>query len=426
MKENREQLKNETKSDGASVAFQAAEAEAAAEKKRKKIRLLLIVGILGAVLITLVFILIGALSRDSGWREVTVSGDLSESASREFTFMYRMDKKYGGSDYRTVASVYKEASVFAFRVFDVKSPHAEVHGLYELNRSAGKPIVVEEALYRVLQLFQEHDSRLLFMGPVLEHYGNIFSSTDDVLAKDFDPYFDRESAEYLRELCEYLRDENAIRLELSGSNTVKLEISAELADFGTEYGISTWIDLGWLKNAFILDYLAEEIRKTGYVSGYLLSDDGLVACLDGSDEAYGFDLDDRIDATVQGCATVGYQGPMIVAVLRDYTLKTDPFLEFYYGYEDATFATAFVDPADGLYKAAVSDLYVFSRTLGAGEAMMLSARFFIADEIDEEALRGLRSKDTAVVYVKDGKIYYNGDLFQFTGIDEHYKAVRTD
>ena len=45
-------------------------------------------------------------------------------------------------------------------------------------------------------------------------------------------------------------------------------------------GYTAYLDFFWMKNAFLIDYLADTIRGEGYQLGIISSKDGFVRCLD--------------------------------------------------------------------------------------------------------------------------------------------------
>ena len=61
------------------------------------------------------------------------------------------------------------------------------------------------------------------------------------------------------------------RVELLGEGRIRLFVSREYLEFARREGVECFIDFEWMRNAFIIDYLARELAAQGYTSGVLLS-----------------------------------------------------------------------------------------------------------------------------------------------------------
>ena len=144
---------------------------------------------------------------------------------------------------------------------------------------------------------------------------------DDVQLADFDPRLSPEVAREYREYAAFASDPQAVRVELLGEGRVRLFVSREYLEFARREGVECFIDFEWMRNAFIIDYLARELAAQGYTSGVLVSYDGFVRCLDGSGEGYSLSVYDRSGEDVRAVALMGYQGPMSIAALRDYPVN---------------------------------------------------------------------------------------------------------
>ena len=58
----------------------------------------------------------------------------------------------------------------------------------------------------------------------------------------------------------------------------------------------------------------------------------------------------------------------------------------YMGYEDGTITTAYLDPADGMSKSAVTDLVVYAADQSCVDLLTLAAPAMIAEELDVQSL----------------------------------------
>ena len=62
-----------------------------------------------------------------------------------------------------------------------------------------------------------------------------------------------------------------------GENQVCLHVSDAYQAYAAEMGYTAYLDFFWMKNAFLIDYLADTIRGEGYQLGIISSKDGFRA-----------------------------------------------------------------------------------------------------------------------------------------------------
>ena len=75
----------------------------------------------------------------------------------------------------------------------------------------------------------------------------------------------------------FTQNPDDISLELSGENQVCLHVSDAYQAYAAEMGYTAYLDFFWMKNAFLIDYLADTIRGEGYQLGIISSKDGFRA-----------------------------------------------------------------------------------------------------------------------------------------------------
>ena len=122
------------------------------------------------------------------------------------------------------------------------------------------------------------------------------------------PRENKETAAYFEEFLTYANDPDAVDLELLGDNRVRLHVSEEYLAFAAENGIDSFIDFYWMKNAFIVDYLAESLADAGFTNGSISSYDGFVRNLDERDVSYSFNIYDRV---ITGAESSGADGQVM-------------------------------------------------------------------------------------------------------------------
>lgn len=344
-------------------------------------------------------------STDAGLTEITaLSGEMNAGSS--FTFYYYLG--YGGADAtdekRELRNVYTEAATDALELFCADIETEETGGLYRLSRSPNEILNVDEALYSALEQLEASDSRYHYLAPLYEQYYALCSSMGDEEAAQYDPRLDAAQGEFFAEAAAFAADETAVDIELLGDGKVRLRVSDEYLAFAQENGIVSFLDLGWMENAFIADYLAETLEAAGYTRGALISDDGFMRCLDeetGSE--YSFNFTHREGGEVTVLSTLRFSGRVSIACLRDYPAEGSDG-EGYYLYENGTLRSPFLDTSDGLDRSSKPELCGYSFDEGCAALALKLAPIFIADTLNTEALVTLENEGITVYYAKDGAL----------------------
>ena len=379
-------------------------------------RLKVIFVILAAVTAVAIGLFMRSLRTDTGWREIEANPGNEATAASSFTFMYRMESEAGGADYNAVKNAYTAAAKKAYQIFDIYGEHEGVSGLYSLNTSAGTAVKLEPELYRALELMEEHGSRLHYLAPVYSEYDEIFLAADESTAAAHDPNRSEETAAYFRELTAFTNDPAHVNVELLGDNTARLSVSAEYAEFASENGIAAFVDLYWLKNAFIMDMLEEAIVSTGYTNGYIVSDDGLSDCLSRNEEPYAISIRDFDGETISIPARINYTGPMRFVGLHDYTSEKI-YTDYYFEYSDHSFVTPYIDPETGFNKSSCRDLLVFGREKSCAELMLAAADMMLGYNTAGDTAANVEN-----LVCSEGKtiVYYGGTEPEI--LDGRYRA----
>ena len=172
--------------------------------------------------------------------------------------------------------------------------------------------------------------------------------------------------------------------------------------FAEANGVTTFIDLTWMKNAFIADYIAQELIDAGYTHGALISDDGFMRCLDDETGAeYSFTFSHRDGTTITNLSTLQFSGTVSIAYLHDYPLESGNS-GGYYLYSDGTLRSAFLDTADGLDRSCVPELAAYSFEDGCAGLALRLAPVFISSDLDMNELAELEKDGITVYYTQDG------------------------
>ncbi len=340
-----------------------------------------------------------AVSSEPGLQEITVQASGKLHCGDAFTLVYDLGagETSATKERKALQSLYSAAAVDAYQLFSVE---AEDRGdnLRAVNSRVNETVAVDPALYDALALLETSGTRYHYLAPVYALYTSLFQSQSDAEAADYDPFLSEELRAFYRETAAWINDPDAISLELLGNSTVRLNVSARYLSFAEENGITCFLDLFWMKNACIADYIAGILIENGYSQGALVSRDGFVRCLGGmSDGAFSYALLHREGNTISLAETVSLSGAASLAYLHDYPLGSGDE-NSYYICADGAIRSPYIDPADGLCRAAMPELAASSGTLSCTELALALAPVFIADTPDEAALRALAQGASLTLY----------------------------
>lgn len=375
-------------------------------EKNIKFRWIAIVVLLAIAAVAIGYGFYSALSTEPGWQEVTVQPK-EVNCSKDFVLMY----DFGVGDvnptmqYKHLETLYGELTVSAYELFSPEVVSEKGDNLQAVNAAVNTTVRVDPALYRALELLVRYDNRHVFLAPVTALYRPVFLSEGDGEAMAFDPAHDRERAEIVMQTAAFCADSDHVRLELLGENQVKLSVSEDYLAFAEEYGIDTFLDFGWMTNAFIADYMAEILTENGHIHGYLVTYDGFTRNLDVTGGDYSINFFDREGSTITMPARLSYTGHRSVVSLRDYPLS-DQDRWHYYSYESGEITTVFLDPADGVSKSATDSLMAYSDYLSCGEVLMQVAPLFTVDSLDVIALTQLTEERIYSVWAEENTLFY--------------------
>lgn len=396
------------------------------ELSDKNIRLRWILA--GALLVIgLVAMAIGVnscVATQSGWQEVQITADTT-NCSGDFVFNYC----YGQAgleptlERRQVVALYSDAVVKGYELFytDVEG---SADGLSAVNAHPNEAVTVDKALYDALAKVVKAESRYIYLAPVYTDYAAVFRADSEVQAAELDPTKNAELGEFVREAAAFARDPAHISLELLEGTQIKLTVSAEYLRFAEEYAIDNLLDFGWMKNAFITDYLADRMAAEGHTNGYIASYDGYTRNLDSRGVNYSFNLFDRLGNDIYLPAVLEYGAPATIVFLRNYPMSNRDSGD-YYLYSDETITHTFIDPADGFCRTATDNLVSYGKDTSCAEVAMKLAPVFIGEAVDTDALSALADSDIYSVWFDGGKLFYNQKDAKITVQEVEGAAYRT-
>lgn len=351
----------------------------------------------------------GLFSPRSGWQAIQVNTSAGPTCGDEFTFLYDLGSSGAvlHAESRELTDLYSQACRKAFQVFHTLESFEGVTNLRDINLHPNETLTVDEALYRALETVKESGDRTVYLGPVYARYGDLFHCTDESQLLDFDPYLSGEVRESYAADAAFAGDPQAVDVRLLGNGQVCLYVSEEYLAYARREGIDTFLDFGWLKNAFIADYLAEVLTENGYTNGSISSYDGFSRCLDSRGVTYAQNIYDRVDGVIYPAAVMEYTQPMSLVSLRSYPINEQD-RERFYPLKSGEIRTMYLDPADGLCRSAVQDLLCYSKTASCAETALRAASVYVADALDTQAVKGLADGGVYSVY-SEGRVLYATD-----------------
>ena len=358
---------------------------------------------------------------DKGWQFISASGDGAEYAA-QFALAYELgtSDKSARNENREIKQIYSEACLKAGRAFDVYvvSPG----NIRALNDSPNEVVELDPALYEALEILDQYGNRTVYLGPAFRLYENIFSCTEDWQLEDFDPEYDEELEKLFDRIAAFARDPDSVRVELLGENRARLYMSEEYLAFLEYEELGGALDFGWMKNAFITDFITDSLVSAGYTRGSISSYDGYARNMDDSSGTmYSLNIFDYEDGAAAVVARLDYQGAMTFVSYRDFPVNAMDSQRIYVA-ADGERKTMYLSLEDGLPCAGADSLTVYSDTLGCAETMLLSLPVFQQEKISDVSLAQLTDRGVMAVLAGDGRLLVTDVKDVLNGIYDGYEV----
>lgn len=365
-------------------------------------------------------------SKETGWVAIKTAASAERNCSNEFVFLYCIGASGASArlEHKSLTSLYTAATVKAYKLFNNDEIFAGVNNIAYINMHPNEVIEVDELLYNAFSLLERYNCRSLYLAPIYAEYKIMFSCEDDSQIIAYDAFQNDEVRSYYEELAKFASNYEAINIELLGDNKIMLRVSAEYQQYAAEHGITNYIDFFWMKNAFIIDYLAAVMIENNYTLGTISSYNGFVRNLDGSGNIYSYHLYDRVGNTVYPSGIMKYTGPLSIVYLRNYRM-TELDNQYYYELSNGETRTSFIDIADGLCKSSINDLVSYSKEYGCAEILLQMLPVYIADTFHEELLNPLAGNSIHSIYCEDSVIYYNDSELILTDLYDKENVIYT-
>lgn len=388
-------------------------------EKNRTVRWVLIAILLVVAVVAITTGLLSVLRAPAGWQTVTANSS-ALNCSEEFVLQY----EYGAGEATATAErkaleqLYGKAAENAWKLFFYEAGASELTGIYAINQHPNEEISVDSGLYRALEQIVNSGSRALYLAPVYAKYDQVFNSESESLAREYDPGQNPEQRAYVQAFADFVQDPKAIQLVLGGDNKVMLQVSQEYLTFARENEVRSLVDFGWLRNAFIADYIAAMLIDNGFTNGYIASADGFTRNLDKRATAYRVNLFNKNENNVDLAAVMAYTGARSLVNLRSYPMYDVE--KRYYTFADGRVVTAMIDPADGQSKSATDNLLSYSTELSCGQLALAVMPVYVADTLSEEALNALTEQGIFSIWFKEQQLMYNEKGLSLTVNEPYY------
>ncbi len=385
--------------------------------EKKPIKRLIAAGILLAIgLGFLGYALSTGLSRETGWTQIEPVSTTGESVAIDLTMLYDLGAsgKSAAAEYKAVSALYTELCAKAYRLFHAQYGFEDVQNPYYINHHPGETVTVDPVLYKAFETLEDAQCRVLYAAPFYTQYMNLFQAEEDAFAAQQDPYKNDEIAAYFAELSQFTANPEHVSLSLLGENQVRLNVSEDYLAYAKENGVENFIDFYWLRNAFVVDYIAETMEERGCTYGAVSSYDGFMRVFDNRQTSWTLNLYGKTDPAAYDAARLRYTGKNSLVSLRSFRINDRD--ETYYTYKTGEERHPYVDPADGLCKSAVSSLVSYGREKSCAQVLLAVLPVYMTDTFAPESLSGLADAQIYGVWFQGTQIRYNDPSVQITDL----------
>lgn len=360
------------------------------------------------------------LTTEPGWYTIETSTSYVTWAD-EFTFNYQLGEsgRSATSEKKALVSEYSDAMVEAYNNFTVDGEIDDYNNMYYINQHPNEEIKVDAGLYKAFEKIQNAGSRYIYLAPIYEQYDNIFNCTTTAEAINYDPVENQEVADYYQEAANYCNNPDMIDIELLGNNKIRLKVADDYLAYAREEGIVNYIDFYWMRNAFVIDYVADRLIEEGFTYGQISSADGYYVNLNSEeDSVMNLNLFSYNQSGVIVIGEAKTRGKISAVNLRSFPVSETDSPNFAFS-AAGQIRNKYLDVADGKPKAAIESLMMLSHDKGCADILLSTMPIYIADTLDEEKVLALGSDDIYAVYCKDAVIYYNDSEVTIDNLYEH-------
>ncbi len=381
-------------------------------KLRVVILILALLTFVGSVIALFYFLL----HTDDGWQSLSISyGFLNND--KAISLNYYLGKSGNATnEKKAIENMTISAIEKSYKNLDNYSPYEDYNNVYMINHNYNKDILVDDFLYDALKKAKGY--KTLYLGPIMDYYDAIISS-DENDAKNYDPVYNEEINEFFLNTLEYINDESQINIEIKDNNIIRLNISLDYLNYAQENDIENFISFSWLKNAFIMDYIADKLINYKYTYGFLTSVDGYSINL-GCDESFMMYLYDY-NKVAKNVASFEYQGRLNIVSKKNFIINTTD-KNYIKQYSEDDRRTYLVDYRTGISNEASNYYVAASKNISLSDIALNLEKVYICDEINKSEFLS----DISYFWVDSNKIYYSDSSYTIAIHNDEYQEVKVD
>ena len=349
---------------------------------------------------------------NKGWNVIQVNSSSQVNSGVEFTFSYYLGLDGSPTaERKALTLLYSRLCEEAYQTYDIYNDHDGLHNLCYINEHPNEMITVSDKLYQSLKLINDHQDRHMFLGPIYELYSGVLYADSDTSARVFDPLYSDEYRQLYDEILPYVNDPESVNIELVGSDQVRLNVSADYISFCQKNDLHHYLDLNWMRNAFVADYIADELIANGYTHGRISSIDGYARVL--GEYEFEYYMFDYVSGERFQVGNLNHEAANAYVMLKSFPLNDRDY--DYHIYEDGSIRTAHLRLEDGQsVEKDARDYIGYSAEHGCAEVLMNVIPAYFSDPLS-------RIEDSRIwyVYINDNTVYYSNPA------DETMKTYET-
>ncbi len=383
--------------------------------KRPWLRLAIVVVLILVGVGSITYGLVSCLNRNTGWQEIELSKECYVIAP-ELNLSYNLGASgiSATAEYKRISSLYSEVAYKTYRLFNVNEEYDDIINLLTLSHRLNSEVSVDPLLYDALKLMVDKGGRHMYFAPLYALNYQVCISEDDFTASLSDPSKNEDISTFYDEVLGFVNSPEHINLELKGNNKIKLVVSDEYISYAKNNEIDVFIDFYWMRNAFIVDAIADKLISEGYKLGHISSCNGYIRNLDDSGTSYNINLFSLVDRRIYNSATVTTKGASAFVYLRSFPVTS--YFEFdnylYYAYENGEVVSQYVSLNDGRINTSVSGLLGASKKHSCAEIALEMYPYYTSEEFSDDSADALKDHGISVVWSRDKMISYSDDAYK--------------
>ena len=307
--------------------------------------------------------------KDPGWQ--TIEADVQKG---HVTYTAGLTLQYwaegSGAEIRDlterVKKVYSDSLYRNVELLDARNTYEDSVNLASLNEQEGRKVTVSKTLARVLakalEKTEENAGYSVFAGALNDEWQTLLYLENP---QDFDPAVNGDQADRIARLTELINTPETFSLEISEKGEeaeICLRVSPAYQKAIEEMEISAPVlDLGVLRDAVLIDLVAEDLRGAGFTEGVLFSKSGLSMLLGQGRTLTVFPKEDERPET-----SLTVSGPAVTARFS----ASLPDSEGYGAYETSGLKRhAFLDARIGDFRNRIEDAVIAGSGITAEETV---------------------------------------------------------